>query len=254
MKARPVLPGQGADHFDAVLLDAAGTLIRPSAPVGRTYAEIAARFGVSLDVGRLSQAFGEVFSAMPPLAFDWTSMNELQRLEREWWSTLVRRVLARAGRDPGDFDCFFDALYQHYAEGPAWECFPEVPRVLDDLLGMGCKLAVVSNFDSRLPGILRALGLYDRFDAVVYSSEAGSAKPDSMIFRKALGALGVEPRSAIHVGDDARADVAGAGAVGIAGALILRDQPPTAASGRVIRCLDELLVRVAKGRPTLDHR
>ena len=216
--------------------------------MGETYAATAERYGAALEAGKLAEAFGEVFGGMPDLAFQWTSVDELRRLEREWWRSLVGRVLARTGSSPRDFDAFFDSLYQYYAEGAAWECFPEVPNVLERLRGIGCKLAVVSNFDSRLPGILRALDLHDRMGAVVYSSEAGSAKPDPAIFRKALGALGVDPQRAIHVGDNATADMAGAAAAGVAGLLIRRDHPPAADSGQVIRSLDELLVCVASGR------
>jgi len=161
-----------ASVIDAVLLDAAGTLIRPSAAVGETYALIAGRYGAVLESEKLAQAFGEVLAEMPVLAFDWATEGELQRLECDWWRTLVRRVVSLTGSSIGNFDAFFGDLYEHYALGHAWECFPEVPRVLEGLHARGCKLAVVSNFDSRLPGILRALGIHDRFEAIVYSSAA----------------------------------------------------------------------------------
>jgi len=228
----------------AVLLDAAGTLIRPSEPLGETYAAVARRYGVEVEAEKLAQAFAEVFGDMPDLAFEWTSMDELRRLERDWWRMLVHRVIAWTGSSIGDFDTFFETLYEHYAQGHAWECFPEVPAVLEGLRSRGCKLAVVSNFDSRLPGILHAVGIQGHFDAVIYSSEAGSAKPDPAIFRQALDALGVAPERAIHVGDSPRADFGGAIAAGLAGLLIRRAHPPAAGSRQVIRSLDELLVRL----------
>jgi putative hydrolase of the HAD superfamily len=150
-------------------------------------------------------------------------------------------VVERTGCEVGEFDRFFDTLYEHYAAGHAWRCFGEVPRVLEGLRRAGCRLAVVSNFDSRLPGILKALGLLDQVDAVVYSSEAGSAKPDPAIFRRALGILDVDPARTVHVGDSAVADLGGARAAGIAGRLIQRDAPAGAVGGGVIQSLDELL-------------
>jgi len=228
----------------AVLLDAAGTLIRPSEPVGETYAAVARRYGVQLEAEKLAQAFAEVFDDMPDLAFQWTSMDEMWRLERDWWRMLVHRVVAWTGSSIGDFETFFETLYEHYAQGQAWQCFPEVPVVLDGLRNRGCKLAVVSNFDSRLPGILHAVGILGHMDAVIYSSEAGSAKPDPVIFRRALDALGVAPERAIHVGDSLRADFGGAIAAGLEGLLIRRTDPPAAGSEQVIGSLDELLVRL----------
>lgn len=233
-----------AFDFDAVLLDAVGTLIRPREPVGETYAVTARRFGGTLEAGRLTQTFGEVFREMPDLAFQWATRDELQHQERDWWRTLVRRVVARTGGGVGDFDGYFDALYAHYAADSAWECFREVPAVLQALRDRGCRIAVVSNFDSRLPGILQGLGISDRADAMIYSSEAGSAKPDPAIFHRALDALGVVSERAIHVGDSDRADLKGAVAAGIAGLLINRDTVSNSADAPVIRSLEELIDRI----------
>jgi len=247
----PQPPAQGAPGplVEAVLLDAVGTLIQPREPVAATYGRVARRFGVDLDPAKLSRAFNHVFGAMPALAFDWSSRGELYRREREWWRDLVRRVLGATGSGNGDFERFFETLYLHYAQGNAWECFPDVLPALTALRAEGCKLGVVSNFDSRLPGILRALGIWDRVDAVVYSSEARSAKPDPGIFSRALSLLGVGPERTVHVGDCAWADVAGAAAAGITGYLIRRNNRSGDRSGRAIRSLEEFfgIVRFSTG-------
>ena len=204
---------------------------------------MARRYGANLDAGKLGQAFREEFRDMPELAFAWTTVDELRCLEHAWWQSLVWRVLARTGTAVSDFDAFFGALYGYYAEGDAWECFPEVPNVLHQLRVRGYKLAVVSNFDSRLPGILDALGIHRQLDAIFYSSKAGSAKPHPDIFRSALARLGVEPQAAVHVGDSAAADVGGAVAAGLTGVLIDRGDAPAPDSAGVIHSLEELLVR-----------
>jgi putative hydrolase of the HAD superfamily len=235
---------------EVVLLDAAGTLIRPREPVGETYAGMARRFGAKLDPDRLSSAFPDVLADMPDLAFARTSTTELQNRERDWWRALVGRVVDRVGGSVGDFEGFFDALYRYYAKGCAWESFPEVPSVLSALRAQGGRLAVISNFDSRLPGILRDLGLADSVDVIIYSSKAGSAKPDPVIFQAALAALRVSPQAAIHVGDSPQADVGGAAAAGIAGLLIRRGYASEtgfqrATSEGVIGSLTELLPAIA---------
>jgi len=243
----PDTQGGECISVETFLLDAAGTLISPREPVGVTYAAAAKRFGTELQAEKLAPAFTAVFGAMPDLAFEWTSMDELRRLEHDWWRELVQRVVAWTGSRIDDFDSFLETLYEHYAQGDAWECFPEVPATLEVLRNRGYKLAVVSNFDSRLPGILQAVGIHGHMDAVIYSSAAGSAKPDPAIFSCALAALGVGPEHVIHVGDSPGADVGGARAAGLAGVLIQRGHSSTAASGRVIRSLDELLRFKAAG-------
>ena len=78
------------------------------------------------------------------------------------------------------------------------------------------RLVLVSNATSRLPRDLQALGLAQRFHAVVNSSELGHAKPDSYCLRAAFAYAGVEAGHALFVDDD-EANVAAAIALGAHG-------------------------------------
>lgn len=209
-------------RFHTVLLDAAGTLIEPASPVADTYARIARELGAELGIDTLSRAFVEVFASMPKLAFSCDSASELHRMEYQWWRDLVLRVVQRCGVTMDEFDEYFGQLYWYYAQGDAWVCYPEVNSVLSQLRASRYHLAVVSNFDSRLPGVLRELGIAQYMDDVVYSSEAGSAKPDKGIFHLALERLGVAAQGAIHVGDSVEADLNGARSAGIDSLLVDR--------------------------------
>lgn len=68
----------------------------------------------------------------------------------------------------------------------------------------GIKVAVVSNFDTRLRQILEGLEVLDLFDVCVVSAEVGAEKPNPVIFEHALQQLGVLPEETVHVGDDRR--------------------------------------------------
>ena len=206
----------------AVLLDAAGTLIDVAGPLGDTYSGLAREFGGDLDPETLTTGFRIAFADTPPMAFPGRTGAGLDRAEREWWRAVVERVTRAAGGVP-EFDAYFDRLYAHYASAPAWRVYPEVPDVLEALRARGLRLAVVSNFDTRLPPLLDALGLATFFDAVVCSGEAGAAKPDGTIFARALAALGVGASEALHVGDSREADYEGARAAGIEALLVDRD-------------------------------
>ncbi len=59
------------------------------------------------------------------------------------------------------------------------------------------------------------IGADHLFDFVVYSADAGIAKPEAGIFRRALELADVPARWAVHVGDDAAKDVLGAARVGM---------------------------------------
>jgi len=62
---------------------------------------------------------------------------------------------------------------------------------------------------------LAASGLAPLFETVVTSQGSGFAKPDPRILHVALDALGVAPRHAVYVGDDAAVDGAAARAAGV---------------------------------------
>lgn len=208
--------------IEAVLLDAAGTLITPAEPVGETYARIAGQFGADADPDRLMRAFGEAFRCMPPMAFPPVALAELERREKDWWRRLVQDVMNRTNTSINDFDACFNTLYAHFADSGGWRLYPEVLDVLTHLRGNGIALAVVSNFDSRLMGILDALGVASLLEEVVYSTAAGVAKPNPGIFHQALKTLGVDCTRAVHVGDGQEPDYFGARAAGLHALLLGR--------------------------------
>ena len=220
----------------ALTLDATGTLITLARPVGETYAEIARSFSAHLDPGAVESSLRRVFREMPPLAFPGASPSRVPGLERGWWRKLVSRVVASAGRVDA-FSAFFDALYEHYSRGGAWRAYPEAAEVLTAVRARGCRTAVISNFDSRLMNILRALELDHYFDFVVYSSASGAAKPESMIFALTLSRLDVRPDEALHAGNDPRTDVEGALGAGLSAVLLDRTRSQPDPDGGVITSL-----------------
>ena len=205
----------------AVLLDATGTLFDVARPLGDAYSELAREFGGQLDAGTMTRGFRTAFADTPPMAFPGRRGADLDRAERGWWRAVVERVTSTAG-GVREFDGYFDRLYAHYASAPAWRVYPEVPEVLETLCERGLALAVVSNFDSRLPPLLDALGLGPFFDAVVCSGAVGVAKPHGAIFAHALATLEIEASEALHVGDSRVNDYDGARAAGIEALLVER--------------------------------
>ena len=204
-----------ANPIKAVSLDAAGTLIKVADPVAEVYARIAAKYDAELDLKLLGNGFRTHFPAMPPMAFLAEDEAARTRLERGWWRTLVRRVVSGAGNIDA-FDEFFDDLYAHYAAPSAWMPYPEVLPLLEDLRAAGYRIAILSNFDSRLIAVLNGLDLTDRVDDILYSTRIGAAKPDPAAFAAVVTALGSPLEQCLHVGDDRKADLEGAQNAGLA--------------------------------------
>ena len=225
--------------IQAITFDAAGTLMRIAEPVGETYARFAAHRGGNLSPQALDAGFRGEFANMPPMAFPDLDEAMLLGAERDWWRALVERVVRHAGGVP-DFDAYFDTLFSHYAGGAAWRAYPEAHQALESARARGLRIGVVSNFDSRLPPILRELGFESLVDIVVYSTRCGAAKPDARIFQRALQTLGATPKTALHVGDNLHADYHGATAAGMTAVYLQRRNEPLAHDIATIRHLGEL--------------
>ncbi len=104
-----------------------------------------------------------------------------------------------------------------------FSAYPDAVPALRNLHDRGLRLLVVSNWDCSLPRVLDGCGLGEMVDGTITSAEAGARKPDPAIFERALELAGCRADEALHVGDTADEDVAGAGAAGIRSLLIDRD-------------------------------
>jgi len=209
-----------------VFLDVAGTLIRVRDGVGAQYARVAAGFDVAADPSALEREFPRAFRQAPPMAFPGAPPESIPGLERQVWRGIVHAAFAGAGLlpafAPGAFDAYFDAVYRHFEDPAVWEVYPDVEPALSALGELGCPLGVVSNFDSRVLGILDGLRLGRRFASVTLSSQVGATKPDAVIFARALARHGVHGSHAVHVGDSPVEDFGGARAAGLRAVLIDR--------------------------------
>lgn len=203
-----------------LLLDAMGTLIQLRRSVGDNYAQVAQDHGIAVDAESIDAVFGEVLSQAPALAFTGLEAEALLTAERQWWGDRIGETFA-ALQAPEPSQELRLALFDHFAQADQWQVYPDVEAQLRGWREAGLKLAVVSNFDRRLHGLLEQLALSELLDAVVVSSEAGAAKPDPRPFELALQALELPAAEVWHVGDSPE-DLAGARAAGLRCVLIER--------------------------------
>jgi len=146
--------------------------------------------------------------------FFWTP-GTVEELE---YPGLVRQLLGDFGIEVSDEELTRFLEAEHEAWDPARQLAAHTHALLEALRARGLKLGLVSNaFDPGwlLHRDLEQMGLAERLDFSVFSSEVGKRKPHPAIFERALEALDVTPENTVFVGDRLYEDVRGAGELGM---------------------------------------
>ena len=91
---------------------------------------------------------------------------------------------------------------------------------LEKLRASGVRLAVISNADGRMAGVLERCGLTPYLDFVLDSETVGIEKPDAAIFLDACDRLALPPQECLYVGDLFEVDYVGSTRAGLQGLLI----------------------------------
>ncbi|KAI5083076.1 hypothetical protein GOP47_0002819 [Adiantum capillus-veneris] len=190
--------------YRALFVDAAGTLIEASQSTQQIYHEIGLKYGVKFSEEEIAAKYKAAYGQ------PWCRYRmRYEEDGRFYWQLIVQE--ATGCKDPA----LLEDLYQYYTTEKAWHIGdPEAGTALKAIRTAGIKLAVVSNFDTRLRPLMKALHCYDWFDTIIVSAEVGLEKPNPEIFLTACKELGVRPEQVLHVGDDKTNDLVGASAAG----------------------------------------
>lgn len=213
-------------RYPFVLLDVGDTLIGPRGSYGSIYAEVLTELGLelpgeSLDHG-IRQASEELRRQIPAGA---DRFSFFPGGEAELWLRFARTSIGIAAGRPIEADFAVSALEglrRTFKRAETWVVYDDVHPALDALRGQGCRLAVVSNWDSRLPGLLERLELARYFEVIGVSHLERVEKPDPALFHRVLERLDAAPEQALHVGNLPHEDLAGARAAGVDGLLVDR--------------------------------
>lgn len=187
-------------RYRAIIFDAGNTLLSVHPSIGFIYSDTAQRYGAQLSEEAIEAKFQALWHKTAPLV-----TNEGHRLtyekERDWWRDIVMHVF-RDHVSFQDFDAFFDDLYQRFALAESWKLYEDVLENLEMLREKGFRLAMISNWDSRLPALIEKLGIHRFFEKVTVSALCGYEKPHPAIFQIALEDTGLQPAEVVYIGDD----------------------------------------------------
>jgi putative hydrolase of the HAD superfamily len=213
-------------RYSTVLLDVGQTLIAPRRSFGAVYSRVYREMGLDFSPATLEAALQQTWhdlSRRIPVGVD---RYGYFGGETAYWLRFSGEAFERTvGHAPDSAvgEEMLARLRAAFRRPEEWQLFPDVIPMLDELRGLGVRLGVVSNWDSRLPEVLEALDLKDRFDVLGVSHLEGMEKPDPRLFEIVLDRLGARPGDAVHVGDVPELDLVGCRAAGVDGVLVDRD-------------------------------
>ena len=213
----------------AVTFDVGGTLMAPWPSVGHVYARVAtAHIGFSADPERITRQFVNA----------WRSRGEFD-YTREAWFELVRHSFHGVADVS---ETLFAALYDSFSTHDAWRVYDDVLPCFEALQMNDVRLAVISNWDTRLKPTLKSVGLYDYFEVITVSGEHGHNKPAREIFEATASALALPPNEILHIGDSHREDYKGARDAGFQALHLDRERETQGAVASLLDVISHLSV------------
>lgn len=199
--------------FDAILFDAGNTLLfldpLEVLPVLR-------EVGVESDEDRFWEA-----EATARLKLARAVKEGADGTEADLWAAYFEDLFRGCGVPEAHLSEVGEILWRRHQERHLWtHVDPGTVPALERLKALGHRLAVISNADGRMEGVIRRTGLGPCFEFVLDSAVEGVAKPDPEIFLRACRRLELEPDACLYVGDLFSVDVLGARRAGLDAVLL----------------------------------
>jgi putative hydrolase of the HAD superfamily len=212
-------------HIDLVTFDLYDTLVEADPPRWVRFARAAQRSGLDGDA--------ETFKTADRVAEDYYTkenggipIRDRSPEEIEAFRLTYTATMLEAAGLPADSETAHRVREMYVGEvdamGWTYRVFDDVMPALEMLEEAGIKRAVISNADADVTEFCLHLGFARHMDLIVTSALVGWEKPDARTFFAALNPLDVKPEAALHIGDQALSDVAGARAIGMGAAIIDR--------------------------------
>ncbi len=142
--------------------------------------------------------------------------------DHSFWWMFYSQLLPEIGLQ-NDADAIRDQLVTGVRNSGNWDQIrPGTAEQLHEI-GERYRIAVISNADGRIEGVLRKCGIAECFRTITDSGLVGYEKPHPEIFRQALKSMNAAPEESLYVGDVYSVDYLGA--IGAGMQAVLMDVP-----------------------------
>lgn len=212
--------GSGTDmrRISAVTFDLWDTLIKELPGGSEKVAKLRIEgIGTVLNERGIAHSPGEIESAYLEtgefLALTWSKKRDMSVRDQILFllSSVDAKLASRlSARDLADVERIYsESIFEHPPR-----LLPGAKHALEGVKNAGYKVGLISNTGrtpgSTLRGVMDKMNILDYFDTTTFSNEIQVRKPAEKAFTITLDKLKVVPRAAVHIGDDAEKDIAGA--------------------------------------------
>ena len=176
------------EPINALTLDVGHTLLFPTPSLDTIYREIGRQHKVSFP----SDDFGERFEhAWEKTKRNWQGLvyGRTHNGALAFWNEVNREILPPHEFPADRLEAFVADLYEAFAHAPYWRVNSELPKLMTICREARVPVALLSNWDVRLRGLLQEFDLVAPFDVLVISAEVGVEKPFRKSFMKQCDAL-----------------------------------------------------------------
>lgn len=227
-----------------ILFDLDDTLVDHGSAVRLAVERMHAEWNVNGSVAAFVERWGEIHDRhYPRFLSGELTYPDLRRLR-------LREAVSYDLAD-AEADHMFELYMLAYEEN--WTLFPDVLDCLDGLVGQ--RLGLITNGPSgEQRRKLERLGIAERFDHVIISSECGYAKPDPEIYWRACEEARADRVGTPYIGDHLDIDVRGALSAGLRGIWLNRNSGARPSQhGDVLHSLSDVRPVLAIGQQS-SHR
>lgn len=223
---------------DAVFFDVGNTLLYPYPSVGHVCAEILRASGRIHSLDEIEPLLPLVDEYYEDRYRSDDTFWTCDERAADVWTGMYALLCRQLGIPEDEAGALARAVYDAFGDPARWRAYADVAPAILRLRAAGIRVGIISNWDTRLQGVLDGLELGPLVGTVVSSAVVGLHKPDPRIFELACERLSVAPERCAHVGDHYYADVLGARAVGMRPILIDRHGVGLGSAG--VACLTTL--------------
>jgi putative hydrolase of the HAD superfamily len=224
------------EDIQAISLDAMGTIIFLKKSAQAVYGEILRDLGfdpqrivpLTRDPGLFRRYWKEAESRLPPafLRGHVDRFAHYQETPYAFWGLIFRVMFEDLKLPMENLRGTVETAYHRFAAPDLWAVESTLKELAEFCTRRKVKLLVTSNWDFRLPKILKDLGIEPIFRQIITSALVGYEKPSEKIFHYLASAAGCAPAQILHVGDRVEDDVLGAERAGLRAALYSKDCDP----------------------------